>query len=138
MNLCEPQRELCDIKTLHLTSELCDVNLPSNQRASQQWRSEAKCRPGPSIKVPPFPPLKFAYKNLKWKKIMFRAYKRYKGQSNSHEPQRVSLFIVDLWFLLSLLAATFLIITLTFFLLSYILYIYGSGIFRPAFFPFGF
>jgi len=22
-----------------------------------QWRSEAKCRPGPTIKVPPFPPL---------------------------------------------------------------------------------
>jgi len=21
-----------------------------------QWRSEAKCRPGPTMKVPPFPP----------------------------------------------------------------------------------
>jgi len=39
-----------------------------------QWRSEAKCRPGPTIEVRPFPPLKFAYKNLKRKKIMFRAY----------------------------------------------------------------
>jgi len=29
-----------------------------------QWRSEAKCRPGPTIKVPPFQPLKFAYKNF--------------------------------------------------------------------------
>ena len=38
-----------------------------------QWRSEAKCRLEPTIKVPPFQPLKFAYKNLKWK-IMFRAY----------------------------------------------------------------
>jgi len=27
-------------------------------------RSEAKCHPGPPIEVPPFPPLKFAYKNL--------------------------------------------------------------------------
>ena len=30
-----------------------------------QWRSVAKCRPGPTIKVQTFPPLKFAYKNLK-------------------------------------------------------------------------
>jgi len=37
-----------------------------------QWRREAKCRQGPTIKVPPFPPLEFNYKNLKWK-IMFRA-----------------------------------------------------------------
>jgi len=29
-----------------------------------QWRSEAKCRLGPTIKVPPFSPLKFD-KNLK-------------------------------------------------------------------------
>ena len=28
-----------------------------------QWRSEAKCRPGPIIKLPPFSPLKFASKN---------------------------------------------------------------------------
>jgi len=27
--------------------------------------SNAKFRPGPTIKVPPFPPIKFAYKNLK-------------------------------------------------------------------------
>jgi len=30
-----------------------------------QWRSEAKCRLEPTIKVPPFQPLKFADKNLK-------------------------------------------------------------------------
>ena len=30
-----------------------------------QWRSKAKCRPEPTIKVPPFQPLKFAYKNFK-------------------------------------------------------------------------
>jgi len=30
-----------------------------------QWHSEAKCRPGLAIKVPPFPSLKFAYKQLK-------------------------------------------------------------------------
>jgi len=39
-----------------------------------QCRSEAKCRPGPTTKVPPFPPLKSAYKNFKLKKIVFRAY----------------------------------------------------------------
>jgi len=44
--------------------------------ASQQWRSDAKGRPGPTIKVPPFPPLKSAYKILKCKKIMFRGYIR--------------------------------------------------------------
>jgi len=38
-----------------------------------QWRSEVKCCPGPTIKVLPFPPLKFAYKDFKWK-FMFRAY----------------------------------------------------------------
>jgi len=31
----------------------------------EQWCSEAKCRPGPTIKVRPFLPLKFAYKTLK-------------------------------------------------------------------------
>ena len=38
-----------------------------------QWRSETKCRPGPNIKVSPFPPHKFD-KNFKRKKIIFRAY----------------------------------------------------------------
>ena len=32
-----------------------------------QWRNEAMCLPGPTTKVPPFPPLKFAYKNFKMK-----------------------------------------------------------------------
>jgi len=40
----------------------------------RQWRREAKCRPGPTKKVPSFSPLKFAYKNLKWKKVVFRTY----------------------------------------------------------------
>jgi len=40
--------------------------------AHDQWRSKAESRPGPTIKVPPFPPLKFAFKNFKWK-FMFRA-----------------------------------------------------------------
>jgi len=31
----------------------------------EQWRSEAKCRPGPTMKVSPFPTLNFAYKNFK-------------------------------------------------------------------------
>jgi len=33
--------------------------------ASSQWHSKPKCRPGTTIKVPLFPHLKFAYKNLK-------------------------------------------------------------------------
>ena len=44
---------------------------PSLGKSSVQWRSE-ECRPGPTIKVPTFPPLRFAYKNFKWK-FMFRA-----------------------------------------------------------------
>jgi len=39
-----------------------------------QWRCVAKCRPGLTIKVPPFQPFKFAQNNFKWKKIMFSAY----------------------------------------------------------------
>ena len=39
-----------------------------------QWRSEAKCRPEPTITFPPFSPLKFSCKNSKWKKTIFRAY----------------------------------------------------------------
>jgi len=38
-----------------------------------QWRSEAKCRPGPTIKVPLLAPLKFE-NNLKLKKILCSAY----------------------------------------------------------------
>jgi len=30
-----------------------------------KWRSEARYRPGPTTKVPLFPPFKFAYNNLK-------------------------------------------------------------------------
>jgi len=33
--------------------------------SSDQWRSGAKCRPEPTIKMPLFAPRKFAYK--KWK-----------------------------------------------------------------------
>ena len=31
-----------------------------------QWRSKAKCPPGPAIKVPPLPSLKLAYKSFQW------------------------------------------------------------------------
>jgi len=46
------------------------IKRPSQGAAAEmlpktQWRSEAKCCQGPTIKVPPFPPFKFAYKNLK-------------------------------------------------------------------------
>ena len=51
-----------------------DLAQPSNQ-----WRSAARCRPGPTTKVPPFAPLRFVYKSLKLNKIMLLAYKRYKG-----------------------------------------------------------
>jgi len=39
---------------------------------TDEWRSKAKCRPRPTTKVPPFPPLKLAYKIFKWK-FVFRA-----------------------------------------------------------------
>jgi len=48
--------------------------IKAKNKSDKQWRSKAKCRPRPTIKVPPFPPLNFVYKNLKWKKVMFRAY----------------------------------------------------------------
>ena len=38
------------------------------------WCSKAKCRPGATIKVLPFQPLKFAYNILNETKIMFHAY----------------------------------------------------------------
>jgi len=41
---------------------------------TDQWRSMAKCGPGPTIKVPHFQSLKFTYKNFKLKNIMFSAY----------------------------------------------------------------
>jgi len=50
---------------------------------------------------------------------MFRAYKRYYGVIKTHKLQWVLFFIVDLWFLLFLLVATFRIITLPTFSASY-------------------
>ena len=35
------------------------LNKSEKQIHLQQWSIEAKCHPGPTIKVPPFPPLKF-------------------------------------------------------------------------------
>jgi len=65
------------IKKLLLCTTLPDVlciqesHLTPKYQPSIQWCSKVKCRPGPTIKVAPFPPLKFAYKNFKWK-FMFR------------------------------------------------------------------
>jgi len=36
-----------------------------------QWSSQAKYPQGPIVKVPPFPPHKFAYKDFEWNKIIF-------------------------------------------------------------------
>jgi len=49
-----------------------NVENKNNNPVNIQWRSKAKCRPGPTIKVPPFSPLKFPYKNFEWK-FIFRA-----------------------------------------------------------------
>jgi len=38
------------------------------------WRSDANCRPGPTIKCFLFPLLTFAYNNIKLEKIMYYAY----------------------------------------------------------------
>ena len=57
------------------SSKTIEVN---SQFTMPQWRSEAKFRPVPTVEVLLFPPIKFAYKSLKGKKIMFRAKWRYK------------------------------------------------------------
>jgi len=63
------------LRSASKASETAYLAYPRNVLlAALQWRSEAKCRPGPTIKVPLFPPLKFAYKNLKGKKIVFYSY----------------------------------------------------------------
>jgi len=61
---------LTNSSMIRLTSE--------NKQAHTQWRSEAKCRMGPTIKVPPFLPFKFLYTNFKWK-FMFHAYLKIEG-----------------------------------------------------------
>ena len=61
------------------------------RRSLSQWRRTAKCRPWPTIKLSPFPSLKFACKNLKWKKTMFRAYLKIKGLINHREKHNQTL-----------------------------------------------
>ena len=46
------------------------IGLPQHN----QWCREDRCRPGPTIKVLPFQPPKFAYNILNETKIMFHAY----------------------------------------------------------------
>jgi len=65
------------IKWRHFTTK-AHVSTVGTLLFYSQWRREGKCRPGPNIKLPPFPALKFD-KNLKWKKIMFRAYSKMWG-----------------------------------------------------------
>jgi len=85
-----------------------------------QWRSEAKCRPGPTIIVSPYPSLKFAYKNLKWKKIMLRAYLKIEGLINHFEDHNETL---TNWygscFLLSILSLTFSLLVATFLIITF-------------------
>jgi len=61
------------VPVLRALSRSVNQNVPVRHLLSQdsptQWRSEAKCRPWPAKKVPPFPHLKFAYSNLKCIKI---------------------------------------------------------------------
>jgi len=98
--------------------------------ACSQWRSEAKCLLGPTIKKLPFPLVKFVYKNLKCK-IMFLGYKRYKWQSNTHKLQWVLFFIVNLCFPVFMPVATFIVITpIFFFLICICIRHNSSNIFR--------
>jgi len=60
-------------------------NVPVKHSVTQdsptQRRSEAKCRPGPDNKVPPFPHLKFVYNNSKCIKINVNFVNTYLGPS---------------------------------------------------------
>jgi len=61
------------VPVLRVLSRPVNQNVPVSHSVSQdsptQWRSEAKCRPGPANKVPPFPHLKFTWINSKSIKI---------------------------------------------------------------------
>ena len=88
-----------------------------------QWCSEARHRPGPNIKVPLFPLLKCAYKNLKWRSF-FMLSKDIKNietfwtpGSNTHKLKWVSFFILDYGSCFSCLFSTFLIICSSYFFL---------------------
>ena len=77
----ERELEILPLRHRHEVAELKRSildNLPEGKSNitinHTQCRSEAECRPGPTIKAPPFPPLKFVYKNVKGKKIVFHAY----------------------------------------------------------------
>jgi len=59
------------MKNLH-SNDNCTANISLQWLTCRQWRSKAKCCPGPTIKVSPFHPLKFAYKIFEWK-FMFLA-----------------------------------------------------------------
>ena len=110
------------------------------RRSLSQWRRTAKCRPWPTTKLSPFPSLKFACKNLKWKKTMFRAYLKIKGLINHREKHNQTL---TNWkgscFSLSIMSLAFSACRhLSHHYSSYnfcFLHIYWLGVFREKFFP---
>ena len=73
-----------------------------------QWRSDAQCRPDLTVKVPPFPTLKFGYKNLKDRRLCFvlskdiRNIKPLDLQKHS-QTEMVLIFHSRLWVVLFLL-----------------------------------
>jgi len=57
----------------------------------EKWRSYAECHPRQAIKVPPFPPLRFAYKKLQRKKIFFVIIKGKKYKKHlEHDKQTLT------------------------------------------------
>jgi len=69
----------------------CFLNKRYRLYQLEQWRSEAKHHPGPTTKVSSFTPLKFPYKNLKWRKIIFRAYLKTSGLIKHFEDHNQTL-----------------------------------------------
>jgi len=82
--------------------------------ALEQWPSEAKCRPGPTMKVPPFPHLKFTYRISNERRSYFvlikdiRNNKSYwTSQLNTHKRKYILFFIVDYDYCFLCLSTTF-------------------------------
>jgi len=93
------------------------TGLHSFTPTSTRWGSEAKCHPGLAAKVPLIPSLKFAYKNLKGKRIMFVLGKDMRNILDiriKHSQIEIGLvFHSRSWVVLFCFFATFLIIFLS-------------------------
>jgi len=67
------------VKSLYIAFLIQKEQFALVSKSMHQWRSEAKCLPGPTIKVPRFPPVVKFDKNLKLKKILIRTFLKKQG-----------------------------------------------------------